>query len=112
MNYKETTATGTMYQRCRAVTIQNPHTNATFGGQSATPAAYFQEETVMIFPGDKYVFSDAGSCMKAFDPATEFPLLDPESGEPTGTMISHGYLYAILYSLYLNTAQERDVAIT
>lgn len=39
-------------------------------------------------------------------------MLNPETGEPTGATVTHGELYAILYSLYMQTALERDVAIS
>ena len=113
MNYKETTLSGTSWTRCRTVVITNPlagtgpidpSTNAPFG-----PTANFHEEKVISIDG-KQTTVDAGSCRKAFDPAATIPLLNPETGEPTGATVTHAELYAILFSLYMQTAVERDGA--
>ena len=111
MNYKETTLSGISWTRCRAVTIVNPlagtgeidrKTNIQDG-----PVAYFQEETVLSVDG-KEIRADAGSCSQKFDPTAMIQLRDPVSGELTGATMTHAELYTILYSLYLQTATERD----
>jgi len=38
-------------------------------------------------------------------------LLDPTTGNPVGATISHGEVYAVLWSLYMALAAERDAAI-
>ncbi len=45
------------------------------------------------------------------DPSATFPLLDPSTGNPVGATISHGEVYAVLWSLYMALAAERDAAI-
>jgi hypothetical protein len=53
----------------------------------------------------------AGAIHKDFtDPAVEFPLLDPTTGNPVGVTLSHGEVYAMLWSLYMALAAERDAA--
>ena len=41
-----------------------------------------------------------------------FPLLDPATGNPVGATLSHGEVYAVLWSLYMALAAERDAAMT
>lgn len=102
MNYKQTTLSGTSWTRCRCVTINNPLTGD-------APIAYFQEEKVMSIDGAQTTV-DAGSCRKAFYPAATISMLNPETGEATGATVTHAELYAILFSLYMQTAVERDGA--
>ena len=114
MNYKETTVNGSSWVRCRAVTINNPLPGNTLSDMpqpdgATGPVVYFQEEKVVSLDGSN-IHMDAGSCHKPFDPAATIPLLDPTTGEPTGTTVTHAELYAILFSLYMQTALERDAA--
>ena len=46
------------------------------------------------------------------DPAVTFPLLDPSTGNPVGPTLTHGQVYATLWSLYMALAAERDAALT
>jgi hypothetical protein len=113
MNYKETTLAGTSWTRCRCVTITNPlpghgHIQAITGIEEG-PTAFFQEEKV-VSDGSVQTSSDAGSCRKAFDAWAAIPMLNPSTSEPTGASVTHAELYAILYSLYMQTATERDAA--
>lgn len=98
-DYKEQSITGNKWQRCRAVTITNPH-----GGQ---PMAYFQEEEVATY-GANVLQRDVSSCQATFDPGAEIALLDVTTLLPTGQTTTHGALYQILFSLYMATAQARD----
>jgi hypothetical protein len=99
-DYKEQSISGNKWQRCRAVTINNPYQ----GG----PRAFFQEEEVVSFAGST-VNRDVGSCDAVFDPvAGTIAMVDPTTNLPTGTTVTHAELYAILYSLYLQTATLRD----
>ena len=111
MNYKETNITGTSWTRCRTVTITNPLPDTgeldVMTGIRQGPRAYFQEEEVLAIASGK-ITSDAGACYKDFDPAATIALLDPASGVPTGATVTHEQFYQILYSLYLQTAVERD----
>jgi hypothetical protein len=99
-DYKEQTLTGSQWQRCRTVTIQNP-----YGGQ---PMAYFQEEMLATVGADT-IQRDVGSCSAPFNPASTIPLLDTTTLLPTGDTVTHGALYQILFSLYMQTALDRDV---
>lgn len=100
-DYKEQAITGSKWQRCRAVTITNPH--------QGQPMAFFQEEEVAIY-GETTLQRDVGSCQAGFNPAITIELLDPATMLPTGQTTTHAALYQILFSLYMATAQARDAA--
>jgi hypothetical protein len=113
MNYKQENFTSSAYQRCHTVTITNPHAQANTGpgGAVPSPMAFFQEEQVVDLPDGKVILTHVGTCSKAFNPTEEFNIIDPRTGELTGTKMSHGALYAVLYSLYIQTAKERDETV-
>lgn len=100
-DYKQTTLTGTEWQRCHTVTIDNPLDGA--------PAIFFGEESVASV-GSRIIKQNVPGCRKPFSAAESFPLLDPSTNEPTGQTMTHGELYVALYSLYMQTAIERDAA--
>lgn len=100
-DYKEAALIGTEWQRCHNVTISNP--------LIGTKAVMFSEERVVSLPsGD--ISKEVPGCRKAFSVDGAFPLLDPVTNEPTGQTMSHAGLYQALYSLYMQTAMERDAA--
>ena len=107
MNYKETNLTGTAWTRCRAVTINNPLQSSLV--DAGSPVAYFQEEQVISMEGAN-LMRDSGACSARFTPNGVIHLRDPETGEATGETVTHAALYAILFSLYMQTALERDGA--
>lgn len=102
-NYNESSVAGTKWQRCHEVRISNP-----FGG---APVAIFNEEAVVAVDGAEVIRRSLGACSAAFDAAAgSIPLVNPMTGELTGTSVSHADLYVILHSLYLQTAAARDAA--
>lgn len=112
-NYKEVDLAGVSWIRCRNITITNPVTG-TIGpttGNLTVPTAYFQEEKVLSIDGVQNTI-DVGSCVKQFNPTDIINIRNPETGELVGTTATHGDLYVLLYSLYLQTALERDAAAT
>jgi hypothetical protein len=98
-NYKQNDITGTEWQRCQLVSISNP--------LSGPKYALFSEERVAS-TGTWSVTKEVPGCRKAFAPDGTFPLLDPTTNLPTGTSMTHTDLYVALYSLYMQTAMERD----
>lgn len=100
--YKEETATGSTWIRCKGVMIQNHLTSP--------PVCYFDESRVTEVNGNTSEQS-IGSITKQFSPSEEIVLLNPETGDPTGETVTQGHLYQILYSLYMNAAGERDANI-
>lgn len=52
MNYKETTITGSVWTRCRAVTITNPRAGMVgYDDKPDVPTAHFQEERIVSLEG-------------------------------------------------------------
>lgn len=98
-NYKESNVSGVEYQRCHQLKIFNPLIGA--------KAAEFYEEKILTI-NNTFVVTGSDSCRKVFNPAEVINLLDPATGNPTGETVTHQKLYEILYSLYLQTALERD----
>ena len=101
-DYKESGLTGTQWQRCKTVVINNP----LVGNKSV----YFDEERVISLDGQD-LRQPIGGCSKAFDAAGSFPLLDPSNNMPLGQSMTHTELYVALYSLYMQTALERDAVL-
>ncbi len=105
MDYKQSTVTGESWQRCLHIEINNP--------SGATPSIRFDEERRIALADGTSIGTPAGAIHKDFtDPAAEFTLLNPETGEPVGQQITHGFVYAVLWSLYMALAAERDAAMT
>lgn len=99
-NYNETTATGVSWQRCHRVTVEN--------SLDSTPSVLMFEEEVVEINNKRYN-TLLGLIQKPFDPVNGvIQLRNPETGELTGTSVSHLELYTILYSLYIQSALERD----
>jgi len=98
-NYKESNISGVEWQRCHTVTIQN---------QLESPKKIdFQEEQVIDISGKIYHEWVAG-CSAVFDATASFNILDPETNLETGQTMTHEDLYIALYSLYMQTANQRD----
>jgi hypothetical protein len=98
-NYKESNVSGVSWQRCHIVTIQNQ--------LELSKKIDFQEEQVIDINGKIYHEWVAG-CSKDYDANASFPIIDPTTGLETGQTMSHQDLYLALYSLYIQTATERD----
>jgi len=98
-NYKESDISGVSWQRCHTVTIQNQ--------LELQKKIDFQEEQVIEIGGSVYHQWVAG-CSKDYDATTSFPILDLTTGAETGQTMTHQDLYVALYSLYMQTAKERD----
>lgn len=101
-NYRESAVSGIEWIRCGAVQITNPY--------QIVPAVTFVEERVLSIVGNDPIFSSAGSITVPFDAAKVIPLINPETGAPTGASVTYGEAYAILFSAYIAAALERDAA--
>jgi hypothetical protein len=98
-NYNQSDVTGLVWQRCHTVQISNQ--------LDQDKTIFFQEEKVYNLDGDdmkKYV----DGCGKVFEAGKTFPILNINDGSDTGQSMTHDELYQALYSLYMQTAQERD----
>lgn len=101
-DYNETTVTGSAWQRCKQVVVDNR--------LGVTPSIRFDEERVTALSDGDTVHRNLGALSVPFDPAAVIELRDPATGEATGATITHAEVYAILYSAYLGTAIARDEA--
>ena len=99
MNYNESNVTGSEYTRCNGIRITNPI--------GMTPSVVFSEERATLLTG-RTMTEQAGEISLAFDPSKVITLVNPETLEPTGQTTTYGAVYGILFSAYLNAAQERD----
>lgn len=100
-NYQETTGTASAWKRCNKILIENSLT-------SSNNIIMFEEDVVSI--GDKIVTSEVGALRAQFDPEAIIQLRDPLTGELTGAIAYHSFIYQALYSFYMNKALERDAA--
>lgn len=101
-NYKESTVTGTSWQRTGQIVISNP-----VGG---IPTVYYNEE-VAVNLGDRVITSPCGNLSVTCDDMNKtINLLDPETGLETGQTMTIGQLYQAIYSHYIAEAQARDAA--
>ena len=102
-DYKESQVAGTRWQRCNRIVINNPY--------GAMPNIRFDEEERVAL-GDRTLGNPVGGIIKDFDnPALTFPLCNPATGEATGTTMTYGDVYAVLWSLYMALAEERDAEV-
>lgn len=99
-NYNETAGTGTMWTRCYKIVIENPY----IGLQKV--AQFFDEDVVVI--NNRIIQKQSRLIQKTFDSSSTIQLRDPQTGQLTGETITHQELYNILYSLYIQSAMERD----
>ncbi len=105
-NYKEELISGQSWVRCRDIYISNP---LQVSGATA-PMVVFTEEKIAIL-ADQKVTLGVSTCSKVFESNSGLiEMRNPLTDELLGTTVSHAELYAILYSLYLQTAIERDTA--
>ena len=101
-NYRETTASGTSYTRAHTVIINN---------DLHFKNIEFQEERVFVLDDGETLNQRQGhlDCeFTAETAATTFPVINPETGTDTGATASYGEVYALLFSVYMHMAAERD----
>ena len=98
-SYQSSTISGEAWTRCPEITISNP--------TDGQPSITFREERVALIGSDKLI-TPLNRIVVAFNPDDVIPLYNPETMEPIGTSITHGEVYAIMYSAYLHAAYTRD----
>lgn len=104
-NYQETTLNGTSYVRSNHIIVSNP--------LDGVKAISFMEEQVLNLEGEQ-VIRPKGGIQEPFTEdnlLSEFPLLNPETGEPLGTSVTYQQVYVTLYSLYMYLAKRRDESV-
>lgn len=98
-NYKETEVLGTQWTRANQITINNPF--------ASTPSINFSEEKIIQLGGST-VSQTVNGLNTSFNATSTFPILDPNTLEPTGETKSHMDIYTLLFSLYIDLATKRD----
>ncbi len=101
-SYHTAAVTGEEWTRTYQIVIDNR-----LGG---VPATTFFEERVMLTDGGDSRHWATGHCRIVYDEAAEIPILDPATGEATGSSITLAALYGLLYSAYIHAATQRDQA--
>lgn len=101
-DYKQNTVVGTEWQRSHHINIMNPI--------QGDKVIQFSEQRVANM-GTWYAEKEVPGCRVAFSPLGSFPILDPNTNEPTGAVMTHTELYIALYSLYMQTALLRDAEV-
>lgn len=99
--YRETTQSGSSYQRCRSMTFENP--------KGSPPSVYINEETIFNL-GDQTVVKPCNSINRTItDFSTVFQLKNPLTNDDIpGATMTYQDLYVGLFSLYWHLATERD----
>lgn len=103
-NYKESAVTGTEWTRSRVVVINHEYEQVS--------ECHFGEETRFAKDGGVSVQVGTGGCSVVFSQGKTFPKRDPDTGEILEGTYSHDEVRAIMYSLYMDTAEARDLAQT
>jgi hypothetical protein len=94
----ETTVTGTQWNRCNAIHIQNTY------GQK--PQVTMQEEQITLI-GDQQFQRSTGGFSIEFDPSSVIPLLNPADGTSLGQTMTQGQIHVALWSLYMAEVAKR-----
>ena len=98
MTYKlnRSPVVGESYTRCNQVIIDNRLGRA--------PEITFGQETVIGTGTGDALHVPMAPIGLAFDPAARIAVIDPDTGEPTGAMVTQAEVYALVYSAYIAAA--------
>jgi hypothetical protein len=101
MNYKESTISGSKWQRAATIVFYNPH--------EGIPSVTFNEEEIAVFgTGDTYAKSTGTLSAQFTDPSVQFNLLNPADNTTVIGSATYQDAYVMLLSLYLHLANLRD----
>ncbi|MCA1774965.1 MAG: hypothetical protein LC676_04955 [Loktanella sp.] len=84
---------GESYVRCPQVVIDNR--------LGRTPVVTFHREQVIGLGGGNVQRYPLPPRPLPFDSAASVPVINPETGEPTGATITQGELYALVFSVFI-----------
>jgi len=98
--YNGQSVEGQTWQRASKIVFDN--------SLSGNLSVLFNEERV-VKVGDKVATSFVGNLVGNFAPTGTVPLRNPETNELTGQTVSHADIYILLYSLYMQHAEQRDI---
>lgn len=100
-NYKETTLTGSSFNRCRQIEITNPY--------EGLPAAIFTEERITLL-SDRVLRDQPDAPIRAdYIPGAVIAIYDPVTLLPTGATVTMQEVYDLLFSAYFHFAVSRDI---
>lgn len=85
---------GESYTRCPQVVIDNRIGKA--------PTVTFSREQVFGTADGSVMRQPLPPNVLAFNPQASVPVIDPETGEPTGATITQGELYALVFSVFVD----------
>jgi len=100
-NYQESAVSGTQWRRASRIVIDNP--------QQGNPTILIVEDTATQL-GDSVINQPSGNLSATVEQGATFPLVNPATGEVIGES-SHDEVYALIYSLYMHLATQRDALI-
>jgi hypothetical protein len=104
-DYREQTIEGNIktWRRAYKIICENPY--------NEVPSISFHEEEKVQLPDGSVlnvpIHGQASVSQALNDPTEVIPLISPITGEQIGTA-TYGDLYAMIYSLYIHLALERD----
>jgi hypothetical protein len=98
-DYKEEVGSGKLWKRCHCAIIYNKI-------NEPKSILFLEEEAIKL--GEKVASNEVSRCSQEFNPSAEIIILDTETLEPTGEIVTQAKLYQIMSSLYLQTAKDRD----
>lgn len=100
-DYKQSDISGTTWQRCYQVVLDNP-----LGG---VPTVRFDEQEVLSIDG-REMRRPRGTLSLPYDPTRVIALRNPATGELTGESTTYAQAYELIYSAYITAALARDEA--
>ena len=100
MNYKETSVSGSKWQRAATIVFYNPH--------AGVPSVTFNEEELAVVGEDTYTKSVGTLSAQFTDPSVSFNLLNPADNTTVIGSATYQDAYVMLLSLYLHLANLRD----
>jgi hypothetical protein len=102
-DYRKISVTGERWRRCCHGEFDN--------ASGATPWIRFDFEDRVALADGESIGTPAASVVRRFDtPDSILDLRNPETGLPTGQTLTHAELYAVLWSLAMESAEMADAA--
>lgn len=102
-DYQESQIAGKKWRRCSRIEISNPPA-------PGTPMVTFTESDVVLIDG-KYNTLGTDSIMAGYDPTAVIELVDPETLQALGQVVSEQEIYLMLFSKYIAVAKARDARL-
>lgn len=99
-DYKEGAVAGTKWNRASRIVIAND--------LGTVPSVLFVEQEIIALPDGSNIVRDIGNLHGEFDPALEFPIYNPTTGELSSGTATMQQVYELIYSYFQHVAAERD----